>query len=202
MLSGKPPFQGEAFGDLLLRHMTEAPAPLSAINPDVPDFLEEVVMRALAKRREDRFSTMRELQKGLSGATDGRADKTPPPFDVRRPPGTLTPPILGHTPLMTPQLAPRRRSWLMGGGLALLVAATGVVVVRANRSTPAPSGVVHPATASLPRVEPLPSAAPPDAAPTATATTEVTPPRGSPRTPAPPSGKKRPNKGKIDVKQW
>jgi serine/threonine protein kinase len=37
MLCGKPPFQGEAFGDLLLRHMTEAPAPPSAQNHEVSE---------------------------------------------------------------------------------------------------------------------------------------------------------------------
>jgi serine/threonine-protein kinase len=204
MLTGKPPFQGEAFGDLLLRHMTEAPAPISAANPAVPDFLEAVVMRALAKRREDRFASMRELQKGLEGATDGRADKTPPPFDLRRGAGTLTPPVMARTPVNTADLTTRRRGWLVGGALALLLGGTAVLVTRANRPHPAPAVVARPATTASPRVEPLP-ASPPDAAPTAVATPPpevTTPARGAGKGQAQPSGKKRGHKGKIDVKQW
>jgi len=202
MLCGKPPFQGEAFGDLLLRHMTEAPAALSPINPEVPDFLEAVVMRALAKRREDRFSTMRELQKGLEGATDGRADKTPPPFDLRRQ-GTLTPPVMARTPINTPDFSTRRRGWLVGGGIVLLMVITAVLVVRANRPPPVPAEVPRPAPTTSPTVEPLPAPPPPDAAPAAVAAPapETTPVRGAGKATAP-AGKKRSQKGKIDVKQW
>jgi serine/threonine-protein kinase len=204
MLAGKPPFQGEAFGDLLLRHMTEAPAPLGPLNPEVPAFLEEVVMRALAKRREDRFSSMRELQKALSGATEGLApDKTPAPFDVRRPARTLTPPIIARTPAITPDLGSRRRGWLVGGGLALLLGLTGLVVSRANR-TPAPAVVARPAPAVVPRVEPLPAPPPPDASPAATTAspTGASPPHPTSRPAGSPSDKKRGNRKKIDVQQW
>jgi serine/threonine-protein kinase len=204
MLAGKPPFQGEAFGDLLLRHMTEAPAPLGPLNPEVPAFLEEVVMRALAKRREDRFSSMRELQKGLSGATEGLApDNTPAPFDVRRPARTLTPPIMARTPAITRDLGSRRRGWLVGGGLVLLLGITGLVVSRANR-TPAPAVVARPAPATAPRVEPLPAPPPPDASPAATTAspTEASPPHATSRPAGSPSDKKRGNRKKIDVKQW
>jgi serine/threonine-protein kinase len=121
MLCGRPPFQGQAFGDLLLRHMTEEPAPPSSHNSEVSEELEAVVLRALAKRREDRYESMRALQVGLSAAIDGLRDKTPAPFDVRRlaAPRTLTPPVATRTPVtdgLVGRAPPRLDGGWRGGG--------------------------------------------------------------------------------------
>ncbi|MCA9709494.1 MAG: serine/threonine protein kinase, partial [Myxococcales bacterium] len=60
MLTGTVPFVGDSFLDVALLHMSEPPPPLSKFLPpeEVPDGLEAVIMRALAKAREDRFPTM------------------------------------------------------------------------------------------------------------------------------------------------
>jgi serine/threonine-protein kinase len=66
MLCGTPPFVGEGFGDTMMKHMTVAAPPPSSLNPEVPPALDAVVLRALAKAREDRFASMRELQEALA----------------------------------------------------------------------------------------------------------------------------------------
>jgi serine/threonine protein kinase len=65
MLCGVTPFVSSGFGDVLLMHMTEAPLPPSARNTLVPPAVEQVILRALAKKPEDRFQTMRDMRAAL-----------------------------------------------------------------------------------------------------------------------------------------
>lgn len=55
MLAGHRPFDAPTFRELARKVRKEDPPPLSRARPDLPDGLEEVVMRALAKNREDRW---------------------------------------------------------------------------------------------------------------------------------------------------
>ena len=50
--------------------------PPSSLNPDVPPELDEVVMRALAKRREDRYQGAEELVRALEPYTSSSAHRT------------------------------------------------------------------------------------------------------------------------------
>jgi serine/threonine-protein kinase len=202
MLCGSPPFQGQAFGDLLLRHMTEEPAPPSSHNSEVSEELEAVILRALAKRREDRYESMRALQVGLSGAIDGLRDKTPVPFDVRRlaPPRTLTPPVAARTPVTEGLVGRPRRGWMVAGVVA--VAGIGGYLVFRASGRPVTAPVAAPSHTATTVVEPLPSPAERDAAAVADPPAAASPPP-RPAGPRPaPSGKKRAHKEKIDVKQW
>ncbi len=82
MLSGTEVFQGQTFAQMLVSHVQEAPellssrmlrcAPVRTVAPD----LEQVVMRCLSKRAEDRFGTARELEDGLRACVDSREDVT------------------------------------------------------------------------------------------------------------------------------
>ena len=63
MLTGKVPFTAQAPVDIILKHLHEAPVPLRALRPDLnfaPD-LEAIVLKCMAKAREDRFQSMDEL---------------------------------------------------------------------------------------------------------------------------------------------
>jgi beta-lactam-binding protein with PASTA domain len=54
MLTGRVPFDAESAVTIALKHVSEAPPPMSVINPDVPPELEQVVMWALNKNPVDR----------------------------------------------------------------------------------------------------------------------------------------------------
>jgi serine/threonine-protein kinase len=58
MLAGCSPYRMDQIGvvHLMMAHLYETPRSLRAINPEVPEALEAVVMRALAKEPEDRPS--------------------------------------------------------------------------------------------------------------------------------------------------
>jgi eukaryotic-like serine/threonine-protein kinase len=54
MLTGRVPFDAESAVTIALKHVSEAPPPMSVFNPDVPPELEQVVMWALNKNPVDR----------------------------------------------------------------------------------------------------------------------------------------------------
>jgi predicted ATPase/class 3 adenylate cyclase/Tfp pilus assembly protein PilF/tRNA A-37 threonylcarbamoyl transferase component Bud32 len=56
LLAGQPPFSGD-IPALLLQHMSVLPPPLDQIEPSVPAEVARVVMKALEKRPEDRYSS-------------------------------------------------------------------------------------------------------------------------------------------------
>lgn len=65
MLTGKVPFGGEGYGEIIVKHITQAPPSLCAINPTLEDKHEQVVLRALAKNRGDRYQNMREFRNAM-----------------------------------------------------------------------------------------------------------------------------------------
>jgi serine/threonine protein kinase len=61
MLCGRPPFAYEGFGELIAAHLREMPDPPQSIDPGIPDGLNALVMKALAKRPDDRHQSMAAL---------------------------------------------------------------------------------------------------------------------------------------------
>jgi formylglycine-generating enzyme required for sulfatase activity len=55
MLVGRPPFAGRSPTAVLYKHVHEPPPAPSTLNPDLPAGLEPVLLKALAKGREERF---------------------------------------------------------------------------------------------------------------------------------------------------
>jgi serine/threonine protein kinase len=65
LLVGHPPFQATTVPELLAKIRLEAPMTLQAAEVDVPEALEQVLRRALAKRPQDRFESAKQLVKEL-----------------------------------------------------------------------------------------------------------------------------------------
>jgi serine/threonine-protein kinase len=65
LLVGKPPFSGKNEYDVIYKHMNEAPRAPSLIVRDVPEWLDDVIMKAMAKEPADRFASMAELASAL-----------------------------------------------------------------------------------------------------------------------------------------
>ena len=63
MLTGKVPFTAQAPVDIILKHLHETPVPLRQARPDLnlDPQLEGIVLKCMAKSREDRFQSMDEL---------------------------------------------------------------------------------------------------------------------------------------------
>ena len=68
-LAGKPPFHGGSAESVIARQVTARPEPLGRLRPDVPDYVERAVARALRKKPGERFSTAGEFAAALSANT-------------------------------------------------------------------------------------------------------------------------------------
>ncbi|TWT64550.1 Serine/threonine-protein kinase PknB [Rubinisphaera italica] len=66
MLTGRSPFRAETTMGVLNRIGNDQPRSLRSINPGVPDWLEGIVLRLLAKEPNDRFQTAEELAELLN----------------------------------------------------------------------------------------------------------------------------------------
>lgn len=57
VLAGRPPFTGNTREKLAREHAQAAPEPLTLIRPDVPDVVNDIVMKLMAKHPKDRYQT-------------------------------------------------------------------------------------------------------------------------------------------------
>jgi serine/threonine-protein kinase len=68
LLTGRVPFSGESYMDVMMRHASEAPARLSELCPDLPADLDLAVRRMLEKSPEKRPSSVGEALEALARA--------------------------------------------------------------------------------------------------------------------------------------
>lgn len=61
MLTGKKPFDNDNPVAIAVMHMHDTAERPKAINPDIPDGLEEIVLKAIEKNPEDRYSSTSEM---------------------------------------------------------------------------------------------------------------------------------------------
>ncbi|HEX7980910.1 MAG TPA: serine/threonine-protein kinase [Gemmatimonadaceae bacterium] len=65
MLAGRTPFRASNTPAMLVKHISETPHPVESLRPDVPPALAQAVMRALAKKPEERWSDAAEFRAAI-----------------------------------------------------------------------------------------------------------------------------------------
>jgi tRNA A-37 threonylcarbamoyl transferase component Bud32 len=65
MTTGRAPFQYDSPLKVMIAHASEDPEPPRLLNAELPHELEEIILRALEKRPDDRFQTIVELREAL-----------------------------------------------------------------------------------------------------------------------------------------
>jgi hypothetical protein len=118
-LTGQPPFPGGSGEAVLLAHLEAPPPRVTALRPDLPAAIDEVMSRAMAKDPGDRFPTCRDLLKAAREALAEGPTPTPgaphprlavpaPPVGERSPaaeregPAVLSPPASPQGPANWP----------------------------------------------------------------------------------------------------
>lgn len=70
LCTGHPPFRAETSYAVLRRITDDTARPIRELNPDIPEWLERIVMKLLCKSREDRFDSAEEAGKLLEGCLE------------------------------------------------------------------------------------------------------------------------------------
>ncbi|MDH5281026.1 MAG: Stk1 family PASTA domain-containing Ser/Thr kinase, partial [Thermoleophilia bacterium] len=132
LLTGEVPFTGDSPVEIAMKHLSEVPPIPSELRPDVPDDLDLVVVRALAKEPADRYKSAAAMDADLETVARGgrvaaeTADAATLVLSGER--GVEATAVTQATRRGPPQYEPPSRSrpiwpWLLGIGalLALLV---------------------------------------------------------------------------------
>ncbi|HEU5227139.1 MAG TPA: tetratricopeptide repeat protein [Ktedonobacteraceae bacterium] len=76
LLTGEPPFVAAHAVTIGLKHQTEPPRQLIELNPDIPEHIEQAVLKALSKNREDRYADTASFITALLTIPTGPVRKT------------------------------------------------------------------------------------------------------------------------------
>ncbi len=148
-LCGRKPFEGETLPALLHRICTESPNPIEALNPALSPTVGKVLMRALAKKPEDRFSTASDFIGALSIAV---SEEPVLPVVINREPtanaefaSAVTRERKGDSFPKSdePQRSPPARKLIPIVFLCFAVAGAIVFILRLNSGQQIPVQVVH-----------------------------------------------------------
>lgn len=77
LLTGRPPFTGDSPVAVAYQHVREIPPSPSSVASDVPESLDRVVLKALAKERETRYQTADEFRADLEAVLHGGVVSAP-----------------------------------------------------------------------------------------------------------------------------
>src|ERR1700759_3309566 len=98
LLAGERPFTAEHFAAQARQHVEEAPPAASLRNPALPEALDAVLARGMAKRPEDRYASSLEFTDAIEDALAPTAPtRRLAPEAVLRPRGARTAPPTGRT---------------------------------------------------------------------------------------------------------
>ena len=196
MLTGRRPFQADTSYSVLDAQLNQPPTPPLQVNPDIPPVLNDIVLRAMAKRPEERFQTADEFRNALKALREPATAPIPqsafaapisepaismPPTAPQRAQYSAVPQPPPFTPVAMPAAPPRsgnshRGLWIGLGAatalLALMALAWFVPRILSTHANPKPLVTTAPET-------PAPAPEPPPA----TAQQPQTPPTEPPASP-------------------
>ncbi len=184
LVTGRLPFDADTPLAIVLKHLND-PLPLPrAVNPELSEGIERVILKALAKDPADRYQSVEEmladLDKAMQGiplpavdpaittasapavepvtAVSGRAATVVSREAAEQPPTTAAPPTVVTE---APPRAARLRRWIALGGVAALLLIGGILfLLSIQRRGPGIPAIVSQATATAtatPVVTPSPS---------------------------------------------
>src|SRR4051812_15893462 len=71
LLTGEVPFSGDTAVEIAMKHLSTVPKPPSTIRAEIPEPLDQIVLRALAKDPGERFQSAEEMDAELARVAEG-----------------------------------------------------------------------------------------------------------------------------------
>jgi serine/threonine-protein kinase len=140
MFTGRPPFQGRSAFEVAVQHVQAEPEPLRQLRPDVPEPLNRIIRKMMAKRPEHRYVNGRELLRDLTQFREELA------ASLKAAGGSMGLSSLAISQISSPsttlaRMSPRRKVgtvWLavLGAVTVVMAAVGGGLLGWASRSAP------------------------------------------------------------------
>lgn len=160
MLTGQPPYDADTPYGIILKHINNPLTPPRQLAEDLPQSVERVVLKSLAKNPDDRFQTAQEMHDALAAALADLEDATMPSMSTPPAPipvhaampddaATVAAPNLGTAPTVMgaepdtaapqPVEAPRRKRkwWIWAAAAAAVIIIGGVLLSVLSPGSPA-----------------------------------------------------------------
>ena len=128
MAVGEFPFRGETPAVILSGILERPPVPPREVDPNLPQKLEDIILKALEKDRDDRYQSARDmlvdLRRLLRSLVGGSATISSELTMTSLPPGSLT---SGTSPARTAaKTGPKRKRLGIAGAVAIVLVAAGL----------------------------------------------------------------------------
>jgi hypothetical protein len=82
MATGRVPYQAETPMAIMIKHLNDPLPPPRRLNPALPEAVERVILKALAKQPQDRYATAGEMVRALQAAIPETVEGPPAPAEV------------------------------------------------------------------------------------------------------------------------
>ena len=177
MLSGRRPYEGENYGQILKALMTETPTPLGSLVPGLPREVCDIVERCMARQKDHRPYDLREVYAILARFCDA-TNVAPPSMSQAALREVSTSATLAAASVYTSAVLPTttgparsRKMWAWAAIPVLAVVIVGAGVLGLRKSAPVPQALADPGvsassvvaggtpTAVISAVEPAPTVA-------------------------------------------
>jgi eukaryotic-like serine/threonine-protein kinase len=145
LLAGAPPFGGDSPLSIVVQHISNAPISPSAVNADISEDLDSIVLKALAKDPADRYQTASEMKADIESVLSGHRPAATalldaPTVELPRPSGSP----LARTDRVT-------ATHVLAVVTAVLFVVVGASAFSVHRSSP-PVTATHSSDAEVPAV--------------------------------------------------
>lgn len=176
LLTGQPPFTGTSIASTMSAHLTKPVPSITAVNPHLPEGLNGVFERVLAKHPTDRYQSCAEFITALQDAADGDVAAFAPTMAAATQPSNAPTEMRKTEAKDLPRSQSKSRTVSTAAAVvtivALAAAAVGMYVTRGGTEEPAAPATSAPATTAAattaaPPTTPL--SAPPPPPPVTTA---------------------------------
>lgn len=144
-LTGRVPFDANAYSALILEIATGTPKRPRTLNRELPQALEDVVMKAMAREPEQRYSDVERLARALEPFAHGMTfslDRNDPTGNRRRSFGTSTTPFASESPTRVPV---HRSSLGIVVGVVALALGGGLWALQRTSERESKDNIVQPA---------------------------------------------------------